>query len=110
MLRAFVLALRARGVDVLTAREADMIERSDEEQLAFAASAGRVICTFNVGDFYRLHAEYLRVAKTHAGMLLMPQQRYAPGELARRVTRLVGALSAEDMDNRVEFLSSWEPS
>lgn len=91
MLRAFVLTLRARGVDVLTAREADMIERSDEEQLAFAASAERVICTFNVGDFYRLHAEYLRVAKTHAGM---PQQRYAPGELARRVTRLVGALSA----------------
>ena len=36
MQSALVRALQARGVDVLTALEAGMIERSDEEHLEYA--------------------------------------------------------------------------
>ena len=57
MRAALARGLRARGIDVLTAQEAGMIERSDPDHLAFAAGAGRVLCTFNVGDFWRLHSE-----------------------------------------------------
>ncbi len=39
--RALVRALRARGVDVTTALEADMIETNDAEHLEFAAREGR---------------------------------------------------------------------
>lgn len=53
MRRALVRALRARGVDVLTAWDAGRIERSDQEHLEYAAAQGRVLYSFNVGDFYR---------------------------------------------------------
>jgi ActR/RegA family two-component response regulator len=36
--RALIRALRARGVDVLTAQEADLIGAPDEEQLAYATA------------------------------------------------------------------------
>jgi len=40
---ALVRALRARGVDVLTALDAGMIERSDKEHLKYAMKEGRVL-------------------------------------------------------------------
>ena len=52
--KALVAALRARGVDVLTAHEAKMIEREDDEHLGFATTEGRVLYSFNVGDYCRL--------------------------------------------------------
>lgn len=57
--QALVRALRARGVDVLTAQDAGMIEQSDSAHLEFATEERRVLCTFNVGDFWTLHSEYL---------------------------------------------------
>ncbi len=41
-------ALRARGVDVLTAFETGMIERSDEDHLEFVTRKGRVLYSFNL--------------------------------------------------------------
>ena len=41
MREAFVRALRARGVDVVTALEAGMIERPDREDLDYATAQGR---------------------------------------------------------------------
>ena len=38
-----VRALRARGVDVITALEADMVERRDGEHLEYAATQGRAL-------------------------------------------------------------------
>ena len=66
MRRSLVRALRARGVDVITALDAGMIERDDAEHLDYAAEQGRVLCSFNVGDFYRLHSDYLAQGKPHA--------------------------------------------
>ena len=58
MSHALVDALRARGVDVLTPLDAEMMSRSDEEQLQFAADSGRAMFSFNVGDFYHLHRKW----------------------------------------------------
>jgi hypothetical protein len=109
MSQALVRALRARGVDVLTADEAQMIERIDADHLAYAASQGRTLCTFNVSDFWTLHGGYLSDGRSHAGIVLMPQQRYSVGELLRRLLRLVATLSPEAMTNRAEFISAWDP-
>jgi ActR/RegA family two-component response regulator len=57
--RALVRALRARGVDVTTALEEEMIERGDAEHLDYATAQGRVLYSFNREDFYRLHTTYL---------------------------------------------------
>lgn len=107
MRHALVRALRARGVDVTTALEADMIAREDHEHVDYATAQGRVLYSFNVGDFYRLHGDYLAEGKRHAGMILARQQQYTVGDQMRRLLKLIAARSAEEMLNRVEFLSAW---
>lgn len=107
MRRALIRALRTRGADVTTALEAGMIECDDKEHLDYATTQGRVLYSFNVGDFYGLHLAYLAEGKSHAGMILAQQQRYSVGEQMRRLLKLVTTKSAEDMKNQVEFLSAW---
>lgn len=107
MRRATVDALRAHGVKVLTALDAGMIEREDHDHLAYATAQGCVLFSFNVGDYYRLHTEWVASDRPHAGIVVAPQQRYSVGELVRRLTLLLAARSAEQMRNQIEFLSNW---
>ena len=107
MRHALVQALRARGMDVVTALEARMIERNDAEHLDFATSHGRALFSFNVQDFYQLHTRYMAEGKTHAGLILARQQAYSVGELMRRLLRLSTAKTPEQLKNTVEFLSAW---
>ena len=105
--RAVLIGLRARGVDAATALEAGMTEAMDEEQLEFARSQGRVLFSFNVSHFCHLHSEYLSHGRLHAGIIVAPQQRYSVGERIRRLLSLVAAKTAEEMQDRLEFLSEW---
>jgi len=109
MRHALVGSLRAHGVDVLTAFEAGMIEKPDEDHLAYATAQGRVLCTFNIRDFFRLHAEYLQEERHHTGIILVAQQRYPLGEQVRRILRLIAIKTAESMHGQAEFLSAWKP-
>ena len=84
-----------------------MIERDDEAHLLFAASQRRVLYSFNVGDFYRLHTLLLTEGRSHAGIILAQNSRYSVGDQAHRVLKLIAGRSAEEMIDRVEFLSSW---
>ena len=102
-----VIALRLRGVDTLTARDAGLIQQPDESQMQFASRQGRVLYSFNVTDFCRIHAEWLETGQTHAGLVLARQQRHSVGDQLRRLTRLITTRSAEQMQNRVEFLGMW---
>jgi hypothetical protein len=102
-----VRALRARGVDVTTALDGEMIGCADMDHLDYATTQNRVLCTFNVGDFCRLHTAYVNQGKSHAGIVLMRQQHYAIGEQMRRLLRLVASRSSDDTRNQVEFLSAW---
>lgn len=107
MSHALARALRARNVDVTTALEQDMIEQSDAAHLDYAAAQGRVLFSFNVGDFCRLHNEYLAQGKSHSGIIVSPQQRFSVGEQMRRLLRLAANRSAEQMCNNIEFLGQW---
>jgi hypothetical protein len=107
MRRSLVFALRARNVDVLTASDAHMINRSDPDHLQIAASEGRVLYTFNVADYCVLYQEWLSNERSHAGIVVAQQQRYSLGEELRFLMRLLSTVSAEDMRNRIEFLSAW---
>ena len=108
MRNALVRALRSRGVDVVTALDEGMVERDDEQHLDHAAAQGRVLFSFNVRDFNRLHTAYLSTGGSHAGIILAQQQRYSVGEQMRRLLKLIATRSAEEMRNRVEFLSAWD--
>ena len=107
MSRALVRALRARNVDVITALDANMIERPDSANLDYAAAQGRVLYSFNVGDFYQLHSQYVTEGKTHNGIIVSRQQTYSVGEQLRRLLKLIATKSTEDMRNHIEFLSHW---
>jgi uncharacterized protein DUF5615 len=105
--RDLVRALRARAVDVITALDVGMIHRGDDDHLEYATDKNRVLYSFNIGDFCRLHADWLAKGKSHAGIILGPQQRYSVGEQMRRLLTFIASTSAEDMKNYVEFLSHW---
>jgi hypothetical protein len=102
-----IRALRARGVDVEAANEVSMVEREDEEHLEYAAAQRRVLHSFNMGHFCRLHAQWVAAGKMHAGIIVARQQHYSVGEHMRRLLKLIAARSAEDMQGRMEFLSDW---
>ena len=98
--------LRVRGADVTTAPDVGMAGRTDEEQLEWATAHGRALYSFNRGDFYHLHTVWLRAHRAHAGIVLS-KQGLSVGEQMRRLLRLAACLSAEEMQNRAEFLSRW---
>ena len=61
----------------------------------------------NIPHFSRIHAEVLSQGKSHAGIILAPQQRYSTSERIRRLLRLIAAKTAEGMHDQLVFLSDW---
>ena len=102
-----VRGLRSHGVDVITAADAGMLRRPDEEHLKFACGEGRVLYSFNVRHFHQIHTAWVAAGRAHSGIILAQQQRYSTGEQIRRLLRLIASVSAEAMRNREEFLGSW---
>ncbi|MBX2999402.1 MAG: DUF5615 family PIN-like protein [Caldilineaceae bacterium] len=100
-----IQALRARQVNLETASEAGLLGRVDEIQLQYATAQGRVIFTFNRGDFFRLHTQWLENAHNHAGIVVSDQVH--TGVVMRRLLHLIDVKSAGDMHDRLEFLSNW---
>lgn len=91
--------LRRRNIDVTTAAETNLIGATDEAQLAFAASSGRVLMTQD-DDFLRLHAEGV----PHAGIAYCRQQSMSIGEMLRRLILIHDLLSPQEIAGKVEFL------
>jgi hypothetical protein len=105
--RALIRALRARGMDVTNAVDAGHAGSPDRVQLEHATADGRVLFTYNVGDFFALHTQFRQEGRSHAGLILAVQQRYTVGEQMRRLLRINRERSADAMRDRIEFLSSW---
>lgn len=104
--RALARELRARGTDLATALEAGTLGKTDEEQLEWAAANGRALYSFNRGDYYALHTAWLRAGRSHSGIILS-RQDLSIGEQMRRLLRVINGRTAEEMRDRVEFLSAW---
>lgn len=107
MRRSLVFGLRARNVDVLTAAEANMINRRDEDHLVAASASGRALFTYNRADFCALHQRWMSLERAHAGIIVASQQHYSVGEELRRIMRLISRRTAEQMRSQLEFISSW---
>lgn len=88
-----------------TALEAGLMGVPDDVQLNHAADQGRVLLTFNRGDFVHLHIEYLNQGKGHTGIIVSDQLPI--GVLLRRLLKLIDARNADEMQNWLEFLSNW---
>ncbi|MHC5599294.1 MAG: DUF5615 family PIN-like protein [Nostoc sp.] len=94
--------LLARGINITTAREQQMLGESDERQLAFAVSVERCILTHNRLDFEKLHTSYLINHQSHAGILIA--KRRNPYEIAERVAIVLDTLTADEIFNQLLYV------
>ena len=102
-----VRGLRSREIDAVTAADAGMIGRTDQEHLVLATEQQRALYSFNVGDFHGIHSAWIADGRSHAGIILAQQKRYTVGDQIRRLLRLIGSLTSEAMRDREEFLGRW---
>lgn len=100
---AVAVALRLRGHDALTVKEAGRKGHSDPEQLQFAVSGGRTLFTHNIADFCRLHAAYMQRGEAHAGIIVSKQ--LPVGTIVNALLRLLSTSTRETLTNRVIWLS-----
>ncbi len=102
---ATAIALRKAGFNAISTPEADRLGESDEAQLKWAVDEGRVLVTFNVAHFAKLHTRMLKHDWHHAGIIVSVQRPV--GDLVRRLLHVANVLDADAMLDRLEFLSDW---
>jgi hypothetical protein len=105
--KSLVTAFRNAGLDVVTVADVSRQSCSDEAQLIWATEQNRVIYSYNRGDFCRLHREFLATERSHAGIVVLLQQRYSVGQQLRGLLKLAAAQSAAEMVNQLVFLSAY---
>ena len=65
-----------------------------------------MLATANEADFVRLHWEWISQGRTHAGIIIAAQDLPA-GERIRRLLVFLQLAAAEDMANKIEYLTEW---
>jgi Domain of unknown function (DUF5615) len=104
--QSLIRGLRARRIDVITVNETQTTGLSDIEQLRLSTQQQRVLYSHNIGDFCQIHTELLTNSETHSGIALL-DQNYSVGEQVRAILELIANRTAEEMENQLEFLSSY---
>ena len=100
---AIAKALRLRGYDVVTVKEAARRSMTDIDQLKYASSGNRVILTFNVADFCKIHSEFITKGLNHSGIILSKQLPI--GVIVKALLRLLPDITPEKARNNIFWLS-----
>ncbi len=95
--------LTKENYDVLTARDAGMLTRSDTEQLEFAIHQERTVVTHNREDFENLHSEYLDRGDKHYGIIIL-HRRQVFNDMANRLLKLLDRTTPEEMENQLRYV------
>lgn len=93
------LALRRRGLEVTTTPEVGLVSATDESQMAFARTQGRVLVTHDA-DLLRLDARGIR----HSGVVFCGPPDRPVGDIVRALLLLADSLRSDEMVDRVEFI------
>lgn len=99
MPEAVAIQLASQGIDVLTTQKAERCGSGDREQLRFASSAGRVICSQD--------KDFLELAKSdpaHCGIAFIGFKSREMGAMVKRLRDLHSNESPESMENRLVYL------
>jgi phytoene/squalene synthetase len=102
--QAVVSGLRRLGVDVLTSTEAGHSRLPDDEQLQFATEQGRLLYTANVEDLARLHAEWLRTGRSHAGIAARVLQQLPVGTQIAELARICSEHDVTETRDRFFYI------
>ena len=106
---ALAEVLNQYGHNAITAKQANMLGKDDNEQLAYAASRGRVILTFNIKDFIGLHKKWLADGKSHNGIIVSPEIRMTQfRHLLNLCLKMLNSVTSEEMVNSLYFLQKFQ--
>ena len=94
--------MRARGFVVITTQEAGQLRNNDAAQLAYAVSQHKTLLTHNRVDFEALAQTYFAAGQRHDGIIFAV--RRSPRDIARRLLRILNAVTAEEMHNQVRYI------
>ena len=100
---AIAKALRLRGYDVTTVREAGRKALTDIDQLNYASSENRVIFSFNVADFNKIHTDFIKKGLSHSGIILSKQLPI--GAIVKALLKLLSDITSEKAKNNIFWLS-----
>jgi predicted nuclease of predicted toxin-antitoxin system len=92
-------ALRRHGIDVTTTVEARLLSRSDQDQIEYARTSGRVLVTHDT-DFLRMASR----DSDHPGIVYSHRTALSVGEMIRRLILVYEVLVVDEIRGRVEFL------
>lgn len=103
-IRALQKALCDRGHDVTrTPNEWMPLDADDRTQLLGAAAQGRILFTFNIGDFITLTEKY----PEHQGIVLAAQNRWILHQLIDALDRLISETNTDEWTSQVRWLNDW---
>jgi len=102
---AVALALRLRGYDVMTAREAGRKGLTDLEQVEYATSQERIFLTHNIADFCTIHADFCRKGLQHGGIILSKQ--LPVGTITKALLIFLSNPGNQTVTNKLVWLSDW---
>jgi hypothetical protein len=102
---AIAVALRLRGYDIKTVKDAGRKGISDIDQLRYSTSEDRAIFTFNVADFYKIHTEFIKNEINHNGIILSRQLPI--GTIVKALSRLLSTINKKSLPNNIIWLSDW---
>jgi len=91
--------LRRHGVDVTTTPEVGLVGATDEQQIAYALTVGRVIFTKD-SDYLRLNAS----GKPHAGIAYCHQRTRSIGEIIDGLILIWEVYDPKEVTGRVEYI------
>jgi hypothetical protein len=100
--------LRKKGLEAVSAHETGMLEASDDEQLAFAASEGRAMVTRNRDDYITLSVQFFEDLKLHKGVIIVPYT--IPGSEFSKLATLLIKFSKERPKGLASYTVEFLPS
>lgn len=95
---------RMAGFEVTTSGVEGMFGSLDSEHLDWAAGAECVLISSNVKDFERLSSELLSRGLSHAGILLIHQNRYSLGERLSALLTFCHEVDRSNARDRVFYI------
>jgi len=102
---AIATALKLRGYDVTTVTEVGRKGITDIDQLKYASSEKRVLFSFNIADFYKIHSDFLKNGLNHSGIILSKQLPI--GIIIKALLKLLSTITPEKSRNNLIWLSDW---
>ena len=94
--------LREQGFDVIHVNEVDLVATADDKIMKYEVDEHRAVVTFNIKHFVPLAIQYYEDGKEHYGIVV--SKELSRGELQKRVTRLLGNITAEELMNSIRYL------